>query len=87
MTEFFLAGDDLNIFESNLPQALSRQHKKDTKENGERQSQQRMAVQEPNWKDTQGTSKPSRNPTAWIRPLTGAMTPQIFVNFVQVIVS
>lgn len=45
------------------------------------------AVQEPNWKDTQGTSKPSRNPTAWIRPLTGAMTPQIFVNFVQVIVS
>ena len=34
------------------------------------------AVQEPNWKDTQGTSKPSRNPTAWIRPLTGAMTPQ-----------
>lgn len=38
----FLAGDDLNIFESNLPQALSRQHKKDTKENGERQSQQRM---------------------------------------------
>lgn len=38
----FLAGDDLNIFESNLPQSLSRQDKKDTKENGERQSQQRM---------------------------------------------
>lgn len=37
-----MAGDDLNIFESNLPQALSRQHKKDTKEDGERQSQQRM---------------------------------------------
>ncbi len=34
------------------------------------------AVQEPNWKDTQGTSKPSRNPTALIRPLMGAAAPQ-----------